>query len=90
MKVESLNSEFLEEWGSLLFIHWKGSARNIIYVIRFPPTYVGSGSGYSANVSISVIFIELFFYAIGVDIKTAKDKSGKQAGFKKYIFPHKR
>ena len=51
---------------------------------------MGSGSGYAANVGFSVIFIELFLYAISVDIKAAKDKSGKQAGFEKYIFPHKR
>ena len=47
-------------------------------------------SGYAANVGFFVIFIEFFFYAISVEIKTAKNKSGKQAGFKKNILPHKR
>ena len=49
-----------------------------------------NGSGYAANVGFFVIFIKLFFYAIGVDIKATKDKGGKQAGFEKNIFPHKR
>jgi len=47
-------------------------------------------SGYAADVGFFVIFIELFLYATGVDIKAAKDKSGKQAGFEKNILPHKR
>lgn len=46
-------------------------------------------SGYAANVGFFVIFIEFFFYAISVEIKTAKYKSGKQAGFEKNILPHK-
>ena len=46
-------------------------------------------SGYAANVSFFVIFIEFFLYAISVEIKAAKDKSGKQAGFEKNILPHK-
>ena len=47
-------------------------------------------SGYAANVGFFVIFIEFFFYAISVEIKAAKYKSGKQAGFEKNILPHKR
>ena len=49
-----------------------------------------NGSGYAANVGFFVIFIEFFLYAISVEIKAAKDKSGKQAGFEKNILPHKR
>jgi len=51
---------------------------------------VDNGSGYAANVGFFVIFIEFFLYAISVEIKAAKDKSGKQAGFEKNILPHKR
>ena len=49
-----------------------------------------NGIGYAANVGFFVIFIEFFLYAISVEIKAAKDKSGKQAGFEKNILPHKR
>ena len=49
-----------------------------------------NGSGYAANMGFFVIFIEFFLYAISVEIKAAKDKSGKQAGFEKNILPHKR
>lgn len=51
---------------------------------------MGNRSGYAANVDFFVIFIEIILYAISVEIKAAKDKSGKQAGFEKNIFPHKR
>ncbi len=90
MRAKILSLEVSEVLSSWLFIRWKRGTRNIISIFRFFSTYVNNGAGYPANVDFFVIIIEFFLYIASIDIKAAKDKSGKQTGFEKNILPHKR